>query len=105
LSEKQTENRRKPPHSAWKPGQTGNPKGRPKLGNSIAECVRDYMTDRDKADKQTRTYRLVEHLYASATGDNPVPAARLILETLGMLNIEGMLEDIRKTLQRVESER
>lgn len=80
-----------------------NTKGRPKIGNSVAGFMRDYMAEKEKG--VTRTQNLVSHLYASATGDNPVPAARLILETLGMLNIEAMLDDIKETLARVEAER
>src|SRR5258706_5305703 len=72
----------------FKPGSDPNRnlKGRPRVGNSVAEGLRVYMEG--KEDKKTRIQKLVEHLYQSAIGDNPVPAARLILETLGMLNIE-----------------
>jgi hypothetical protein len=30
--------KRKPPRTAWKPGQSGNPKGAPKRGGSMAEA-------------------------------------------------------------------
>lgn len=33
--------KRKPPKSAWKPGQSGNPKGRPRVGHALAEAIRD----------------------------------------------------------------
>jgi hypothetical protein len=32
--------KRKPPKSAWKPGQSGNPKGAPKRGESWAETIK-----------------------------------------------------------------
>ena len=32
--------KRKASPSAWKPGQSGNPKGRPRTGNALAERVR-----------------------------------------------------------------
>jgi hypothetical protein len=93
---------RKP--GTWKPGQSGNPKGRPRVGNSLAECLRDYLEASDK-DKRTRKQALVEKLYAAATGDNCVPAARLIIETLGQLDLEARLTTLLETLERVEASR
>ena len=37
----QTTNKRKAPHSAWKPGQSGNPNGRPPAGWTWAELLRE----------------------------------------------------------------
>jgi hypothetical protein len=33
---------RKPPSSAWKPGQSGNPGGRPKVSAQIRDLARDH---------------------------------------------------------------
>lgn len=35
--------RRKPPPHAWKPGQSGNPRGRPRSGLAFAERVRERI--------------------------------------------------------------
>ena len=47
-SDKQRKNKKKkaPPH-AWKPGQSGNPSGRPKKGFAIAERIRSAVGDDD----------------------------------------------------------
>ena len=44
--------KRKAPHSAWKPGQSGNPKGAPKRGESWKEIIAKIgnMTPREAAD-------------------------------------------------------
>ena len=48
-SDKQGENRpkRKAPKTAFKPGQSGNPKGRPKKGFAISERIRAKVSDKD----------------------------------------------------------
>ena len=48
-SAKQTENRpkQKAPRTAFKPGQSGNPKGRPKKGTAFAERIREAITDEE----------------------------------------------------------
>jgi len=35
------------PSTAWKPGQSGNPAGRPRKGNALAECVRMLVDPRE----------------------------------------------------------
>jgi len=49
-SVKQTKNKpkRKAPKTAWKPGQSGNPKGRPPAGWSWAELLREAGEEIDK---------------------------------------------------------
>ncbi len=39
---KQVKGRRKAPSSAWKPGQSGNPGGRPKIAAEVRELARRY---------------------------------------------------------------
>ena len=38
----QSKGTRKPPSSAWKPGQSGNPGGRPKVAGEVRELARQY---------------------------------------------------------------
>ena len=42
--------KRKAPPKAWKPGQSGNPKGRPKKGFTIADRIRGIVSDDDWRD-------------------------------------------------------
>jgi hypothetical protein len=39
--------KRKAPKTAWKPGQSGNPNGRPKAGKSFAERIRESLSEED----------------------------------------------------------
>jgi hypothetical protein len=48
-----TTDKRKPPRTAWKPGESGNPAGAPKRGESWAEIIKQYgdMTPVEAADR------------------------------------------------------
>lgn len=39
------------PKTAWKPGQSGNPNGRPPKGHSITETIREMMSERPEIKK------------------------------------------------------
>jgi hypothetical protein len=47
----QPKKKRKPPPTAWKSGQSGNPKGRPKSGESLSEAVRAHVTPKALIDR------------------------------------------------------
>jgi hypothetical protein len=63
---------KKPPvHSRFKPGQSGNPKGRPK-SITLSEAYRRTLAEVDEADekKRTRAEVLAERMYSKArSGD------------------------------------
>lgn len=62
----------------WQKGQSGNPKGRPPKGESMAEVLREIAETTD-ADGVTRKRKLLERIWDMAErGDQA--AARLILE-------------------------
>ena len=62
---KQGQNSRKPPKGrgnvtnlkSWKPGQSGNPKGRPKKAECLTSLLREEMDRIDPTDKQKRTHK------------------------------------------------
>ena len=49
-------------------GESGNPKGRPKLGEAITDLFREYLEGRDDDNPLTRKRLLVEELYSRAMG-------------------------------------
>ena len=58
--------------TGWKPGQSGNPAGRPPLGDSVAEIVREALEEipakevelAEKENREPRSYkRLLVELY------------------------------------------
>ena len=50
----------------FKPGQSGNPNGRPKVDISLAALLRDALAELDPATKQTKARALVDALIAAA---------------------------------------
>jgi len=70
----------------WKPGESGNPRGRPRRGRSIAEHLERYMKRQKRADK------LVAVLYDLATVDRSVPAIRMIIEVSDLTEIMARLD-------------
>jgi len=55
---------------AWKPGQSGNVKGRPKKKLCLTDVLREYSTAKDATDGETRLYRLVVKVWEMAlSGD------------------------------------
>lgn len=68
--EKQEENR----NPSWfKPGQSGNPNGRPKKGYSISETVKQMFTEQPEKKK-----KLVDKIYTVAAEGGDMAAARMI---------------------------
>lgn len=57
--------KRKPPGRPWKPGESGNPAGRPPNADSITTLMRKYG-DEIGPDGRQRKQRLVEVLWAKA---------------------------------------
>ena len=49
-------------------GESGNPKGRPKLGEAITDLFREYLEGKDDGNAVSRKRLLVEELYKRAMG-------------------------------------
>ena len=63
----------------WKPGESGNPKGRPRTGVALSETIRAFLSEPWPADeKKTRMVALVEGLFNEGLGGKEA-AARLLL--------------------------
>lgn len=66
--EKQHENTKKlATPASWKPGQSGNPNGRPHKGYSITEAVKDLLTKEPERKK-----KIIEKIIALAENGDPV---------------------------------
>lgn len=52
----------------WKPGQSGNPKGRPPKGLAIADILRAQAEEIDPETKKTRLQTMLEVAWAQAQG-------------------------------------
>lgn len=78
--------------TSFKPGQIGNPKGRPKKGNTIADMMNVYLNGKElnpkTGQRMTRKEILVRAMVASAMKGNS-SSMRLIWERMdGMLTPE-----------------
>jgi hypothetical protein len=96
--------RRPPKHSQFKPGQSGNPKGRPKGANNLAGEIRKVSTDTvvlREGEKVRRVPRLValhrKQLEQGLKGDQR--ATRAAFKTAMAL---GLLKDNPTTLSGLE---
>lgn len=76
-SEKQTGIKRKVvPHSAWKPGQSGNPNGRPKKGTALTDIMREMFVENGAIPKA-----IVAKLLQMAAGGD-IAAIREVLDRI-----------------------
>lgn len=55
-----------PTPASFKPGQSGNPNGRPKKGTSLTELMREYLQEIDPATGKERRQTFIEKVQALA---------------------------------------
>lgn len=71
-----------PAEARWKPGQSGNPKGRPKKGN-IIDVLRELVDSECSTDPERRTY------------------AELLVRSLVVQGLKGNLRATKEVLNRL----
>ena len=85
----------------WVPGQSGNPKGRPRRGHSAAEMARAVSQERveflDEAEKAvySRLERLVRVLWTKAL-DGDLKAIRCLLEYMEGKPVQVIAATVKK---------
>lgn len=67
--------------TTWKPGQSGNPNGRPKKGLAVSEVLQAIANAKEEGGTRTRLRVLLEKLWRLAE-DGDIPAARVLLPYL-----------------------
>ena len=83
--------------TSWKPGQSGNPFGRPRAPSSLAESWRDFLDGRSGTkDTWSRKVRLAQRLYNLAIRNGSVPAAKLLVEQVAKAEIEERLSALEE---------
>ena len=97
-SSKHKNSKKKPTPASWKPGQTGNPRGRPPVRNSLAETFRDYLDGRDKSGR-IRKNLLADRLFA-LTGDS-VGAIRLFCDVVSNFELEERLIRLEEQMENL----
>ncbi len=97
LKNNKTTPRKKPPGRPWKPGESGNPAGRPPNPESITNLMRE-VGNMIGPDGRTRKEALVEKLWKLAEGGNMRAAEYLIDRQEGKprerhdINASGMID-------------
>ena len=62
-----------PVETRWKPGQSGNPKGRPKKEKLLEPLIRELLESKRRGDKEGRQWKMIvaEELLRQFTKGNP----------------------------------
>lgn len=92
--------------TSWKPGESGNPRGRPLKGQSMAEAIRDELDDSGRG-RTTKRQRIARKAVALAIGGDAA-AMRYVRDTTEgtpqrNVNLSGDL-DVGVTIVLTEDE-
>ena len=73
----------------WKPGQSGNPSGRPKKGTALAEVLREYLNEEVDTPngKLLRSSAFIRAVYAKAIKGGDA-AQRLIMQYIDGMPVQ-----------------
>lgn len=63
MPEKQEGNTKTDNPSHWQKGVSGNPKGRPRTGEAIAELTREFLEDKDPVTGRIRKLEILDRAY------------------------------------------
>lgn len=66
------------PSTAWKKGQSGNPKGAPQKDESITFLMKKFLESCPEGQEKTYKQIFVEKAYAKAVKDGDVTAQKMI---------------------------
>ena len=76
-----TGNRKSPTKTSWKPGQSGNPKGRPKSPSLLGSALKQRLGELVPNDPEGRTYaQLIAQAMIQAAVDGSVSGASMIAD-------------------------
>ena len=90
--------------TSWKPGQTGNPNGRPRSGFTWADIIRQVGEELHGKSKKTKKRAAIENVYKIANGRKDKKAVIAALKFLSdredgkpaeTVKIDGILRDER----------
>ena len=88
--------------TSWKPGVSGNPLGRPRVGNSLAETLRDFLDEPGTGGNGGRKRQLIARLFQAATAKNlSVAAAKLLIETATDLDFTSRLAALEERVSQL----
>lgn len=89
----------------WQPGQSGNPKGRPKGRDSMAATLRELLDEPYGGGRVSKRRAVAEKLFVLCTAKRAsVPALRLLVERADVDDLEARVEDLVERLDRLEAE-
>ena len=91
--------KRKAPPTAWKPGQSGNPKGAPKRGQSWTELIKEYG-ELTPSEASAKSLELARQLLS--IGDGVTLKQAVVLRVYGSLLFEPQPGLLNTFMERAE---
>ena len=73
----------------FKPGVSGNPKGRPKKGKTITDALKKYLEEKDKGSDITRKQQLIQSIYSLAVDEGDFMALKYIIDRIDGKPVES----------------
>lgn len=99
--DKQAKNRHRTVTS-WKPGESGNLRGRPRAGSSLGEVWRNYLdAPAGLKDGRSRKERIAARLYNLVIRGGSVPAAKLLVEQVANAELAERLAALEERVQEL----
>ena len=75
----------------WKPGVSGNPKGRPPLGESMTELMREFLDGTEEGQTVPRKQQLIRKIALKAYKEGDYNAIKLIWNYLDGMPTQKIL--------------
>ena len=86
-------------HGRFKPGRSGNAKGRPRKGSSISEALRTYL-DQPGQEGVPRKEMLIAALFELAVDCDSIPAAKLLLDITRNFELEERIAALEQQVEK-----
>ncbi len=90
--------------TSWRPGESGNPAGRPPNGLTLAEVMRELLDQSVGKGPRTKKEKLADAVYTLAVSKKggAMTAARLIFEVVGGADMVERFKAMERRLEMLE---
>ena len=95
------------PTASWKPGESGNPNGRPKKGTTFTDIIKSYMDEShtlENGDIISNKELLIRKLTGLALKDGDLNAVKLLLQYHDGMPKQAVKMDVVRERSRIVEE-